>query len=162
MQGFGYGRGLSQGADQFAYQTVCLDSISEIAEVFLKAELGKTRDPRKAYGEVATQMAHILRLFRDLPGRNVYFSCKETHQKDDTTGLITAMPMMPGRQLGPQLPFFFDEVFHLFVGKDEKGQEYRALRTQPDPNTIAKDRSGYLNVIEPADLSYIFGKILQS
>ena len=32
------------------YQWVCLDSISEIAEVVLNAEKTKTKDPRQAYG----------------------------------------------------------------------------------------------------------------
>ena len=34
------------------YKTICIDSISEIAEVLLVSEKAKTKDPRKAYGEV--------------------------------------------------------------------------------------------------------------
>ena len=51
------------------YQSVALDSISEIAEVVLNAEKKATKDPRQAYGAMQEQMADIIRAFRDLPGR---------------------------------------------------------------------------------------------
>jgi len=144
-------------------QTVCLDSISEIAEVILKEELGKTTHGQQAYGKYNTILADFLRKFRDIQGRHVYFSAKDTHVQDETTGLITTRPSVPGKLMLNDLPFFFDEVLHLHTLKDDKGVEYRAMRTAGNANVVAKDRGGYLDVIEPyADLNYIFGKILQS
>ena len=47
------------------YQSVALDSISEIAEVVLNAEKKATKDPRQAYGAMQEQMADIIRAFRE-------------------------------------------------------------------------------------------------
>ena len=148
----------SREAAQF--QTVCLDSASEIAEVVLADLKQKTRDPRKAYGEVQDVVMSMFRDFRDLPGKNVVFTAKQAINKDGATGVNLYGPMMPGQALPQQLPYFFDEVFQLCVGKDTNNQEFRALRTKRDQQNEAKDRSGRLAEWEPADLSYVFGKIL--
>lgn len=148
----------SEEAKQF--QTICLDSISEIGEVCLAHNKAQFRDPRQAYGELIDQMQKMIRAFRDLPGKHVYFSAKQELNKDEVTGVTMCGPSMPGSKLGPQLPYFFDEVFHLGVGKNQEGEEYRYLRTQPDIQYEAKDRSGVLDAIEYPDLRSIFNKIM--
>ena len=68
--------------------------------------------------------------------------------------------MMPGQKLGQQIPYFFDEVFQLFVYQDPNTkQEIRALRTKKDAQFEAKDRSGALDEWEQPDLTAIFKKI---
>ena len=57
------------------YDWVCIDSISEIAEVVLTAEKKKVSDPRQAYGAVIERVTAAMRAFRDLP-IGVYFSAK--------------------------------------------------------------------------------------
>ena len=153
----------SAEANQF--QTICLDSVSEIAEVVLtnaKAQKvnGKLIDPRQAYGLLIDQMSATIRAFRDLPGKHVYFSAKQEMIKDDYTGITMSGPSMPGTKLGPALPYFFDEVFQLEIGKDTTNNtSYRYLRTQPDFSNDAKDRSGRLDEIEAPDLNNIITKI---
>lgn len=154
-------RFLSSSADAKKYDTACLDSISEIAEVVLASEKGKTRDPRKAYGEMQDQMYSLVRAFRDIPEKHIYFSAKQAAVKDDFTGVTLYGPSMPGQKVGPALPYFFDEVFALDVARGEDGKVYRFLRTQPDVQYDAKDRSGALDPIEPPDLSHIFNKIIR-
>lgn len=144
------------------FQTICLDSLTEIAEVLL-AHLMKTvgsKDPRKAYGELVPQMSTVVRMFRDLPGKNVYMSAKMEQMKDEGTGIILWTPSCPGNKLGPQLPYFFDEVFYLGVGQDQNKQTFRYLQTQPDLQHVAKDRSGSLAPMEPPDLTKLFTKIV--
>lgn len=148
----------SKEAKQFG--TVCLDSATEIAEVVLADLKQRSRDPRKAYGELQDTVLTMFRDFRDLPGKNVVFTAKQNMNKDGATGQILYGPMMPGQVLPQQLPYFFDEVFQLAVGKDNNGNEFRALRTKRDMQNEAKDRSGRLAEWEPADLSHVFGKIL--
>lgn len=147
----------SNEARQFG--TICLDSISELAEVILKNELSKNKDPRKAYGEVLTQTIAVVRDFRDIPGRNVYFSAKEEFAKDDMLGGMFFMPSLPGSKLGQQLPYYFDEVFRLAIFRGQDGKEFEALQTRGDNQVIAKDRSGCLDAFEPANLHRIFTKI---
>lgn len=148
----------SREANQFL--TVGLDSATEIAEVVLADLKSRTKDPRKAYGELQDTALSMFRDFRDLPGKNVVFTAKQNINKDGATGMNLYGPMMPGQVLPQQLPYFFDEVFQLVVGKDDKQQEFRALRTKRDQQNEAKDRSGRLAEWEPADLTHVFGKIL--
>ena len=137
---------------------VVLDSISEIAEVVLSTEKRKSKDPRAAYGEMQTQMAELVRAFRDLPGRNVYMSAKVEKQQDDL-GRLLYSPSMPGVKAGQALPYFFDEVFALRVNRDADGVISRALQCASDGLWLAKDRSGRLDAWEPADLGAVIRKI---
>lgn len=144
------------------FQSIALDSISEIAEVVLANERKFTKDPRQAFGETIIKVIDVVRLFRDLPGFNVYVSAKAEYTKDDTGRLYWA-PMMPGQKLGPQLPYHFDEVFYAGIGEytDTVGKlvKYHYLQTAGDSNRIAKDRSGVLSPMEPPDLGHIIHKI---
>lgn len=142
------------------FQTLCLDSLSEIAEVVLTNAKGQVKDPRQAYGELIDKMQMTIRSFRDLPGYHVYMSAKQEMVKDEATGITLNGPSMPGSKLGQQLPYFFDEVFQLDIGKDPNTQQsYRFLRTQPDFSNDAKDRSGRLDPVEAPDLGNIINKI---
>jgi hypothetical protein len=150
-----------QSAQANQIQTVCLDSISEIAETVLNNAKRQVKDPRQAYGELIEKMESVIRAFRDLPNKNVFMAAKLEPMKDELTGAIKYGASMPGAKLGHKIPYFFDEVFRLGVGKDQaSGQSYRFLQTQPDLQYDAKDRSGALAAVETPHLGYIFNKIL--
>lgn len=149
---------LSESAEAKQFQSVALDSISEIAEVVLNAEKKKTKDPRQAYGAMQEQMNDLIRSFRDLPGRHVYMTAK-LDKATDEQGRILYAPSMPGNKTGQALPYFFDEVFALRVEKDGEGQPVRALMTQSDGLWLAKDRAGRLDPWEAPDLGAIITKI---
>jgi hypothetical protein len=152
-------RFVSQSQDAKHFQTVCLDSISEIAEVVLNNAKRQVKDPRQAYGELIEKMESLIRLFRDLPGKHVYMAAKMEPIRDEMSGIVKYGPSMPGAKLGVKLPYFFDEVFRLGVNKDPQGVEYRFLQTQPDLQYEAKDRSGMLAKAEYPSLTSVFTKI---
>jgi len=141
------------------FETVCLDSISEIGEIVLSAAKATHKDARQAYGELIDHMLKTIKLFRDLQGKNVYFSAKETKLVDSITDTVTFQPNMPGAKLGAELPYYFDEVFNLGLGITDDGKEYRFLRTASNFQYEAKDRSGVLDKKEKPDLTAIFNKI---
>jgi phage nucleotide-binding protein len=145
-----------------AFSWICLDSISEIAEVVLNHEKKVAKDPRQAYGALAEKMTDLIRAFRDLPGRNVYFSCKQERAKDEQSGAMLYYPAMPGNMLKQGVGYFFDEVMALRVEKDADGNPTRWLQTSRDYNYEAKDRSGCLDMFESPDLSAIAAKITSS
>lgn len=154
-------RWVFESAEARQFGTICLDSISEIAEQCLNNAKRTHKDPRQAYGVLIEEMETHIRDFRDLVGPNVYFSAKMEPLKDELTGIVKYTVAMPGSKLGPKMPYFFDEVFRLDVNKDAQGKEYRFLQTFPDMQYEAKDRSGALAPIEPPDLGHIFNKIRQ-
>lgn len=138
---------------------ICLDSISEIAEVVLANEKSENKNTMRAYGQMADQMTSLIRAFRDLPGRHVYMTAKEERvQLDD--GSMVYGPSMPGKTLTQGIAYFFDEVFALRVHTDEEGNIQRWLQTSANGSYTAKDRSGALELFEPCDLSHIATKIL--
>lgn len=142
------------------FQSVGLDSISDIAEVCLAHSKRTVKDPRQAYGDLAEKMAGMIRAFRDLPNKNVYFSAKQDREQDTASGAMLYGPDMPGKELKKQLPHFVDEVFALGISaKDAAGKSYRFLRTQPDPQFYAKDRSGCLAEYEEPNLGKVIAKI---
>ena len=149
---------LAESDEAKQYQSVALDSISEIAEVVLNAEKKATKDPRQAYGAMQEQMADIIRAFRDLPGRHVYMSAK-LEKTQDEMGRVLYAPSMPGNKTGQALPYFFDEVLALRVEKDGEGVTQRALMCDSDGLWLAKDRSGKLEAWEAPDLGAIIAKI---
>ena len=149
---------LKESAEAKPYKSVCLDSISEVAEVVLAAELRKNKDGRAAYGEMNSTMAELIRAFRDLPGRQVYMSAK-LEKSQDETGRMLYNPSMPGKSLTQQLPYFFDFVFPLRVERDAEGKTQRALMTDSDGLWLAKSRSHQLDAWEAPDIGEVIKKI---
>jgi hypothetical protein len=148
---------LSPEADQ--YETIALDSITEIMEQILTAANGFNRDKRAAYGELKDQGEKLIRSFRDISGKHVYMSAKMGLQKDEVSGITMRSVMMPGNKLGQGIPYFFDEMYALRVGEDEGGS-FRYFQTQPDLSYDAKCRSGALDLMEEAHMGNIIRKIL--
>lgn len=140
------------------YDSIALDSISEVAEVVLNHELKKNKDGRAAYGEMNTTMQELIRSFRDLPGKHVYMSAK-LEKSQDEMGKILYNPGMPGKSLTQGVPYFFDEVLALRVERDAEGVTQRAIMCDGDGAWLAKDRSGKLSSWESPDLGAIIAKI---
>ena len=149
---------LSESAEAAQFESVAIDSISEIAEVCLNYEKKVNKDPRAAYGAMQEQMADIIRVFRDLPAKHVYMSAK-LEKTQDEMGRILYAPSMPGNKTGQSLPYFFDEVLALRVERDAEGNSQRALMCDSDGLWLAKDRSGKLEAWEAPDLTVIINKI---
>lgn len=141
------------------FDTICLDSASEIAETCLNGMLAANKDGRRAYGDMAQAVLNEVRAFRDFPQRHIYFIMKQGRIKDEQTGGFLNGPLMPGQQLDQHMPYMFDEVFQLVTIRGQDGTIQSALRTQRDNQNEAKDRSGALDPWEPPNLTHIFAKI---
>tara|TARA_R100001594_G_scaffold43455_1_gene75585 strand:+ start:4258 stop:4989 length:732 start_codon:yes stop_codon:yes gene_type:complete len=141
---------------------VCVDSISEIAEVVLAEELDKPsgKDPRKAYGELAIVMTNLIKGFRNLPNTNVVMTAKLDRVQDGMSNAMLYGPSMPGQKMGQALPYFFDFVGALRVDKDNEGRLIRSIQTNRDAQYEAKDRSGKLDIFEKPSLKIIKDKIV--
>jgi phage nucleotide-binding protein len=149
---------VSESDEAKGFDSVALDSISEVAEVVLAHELRKNKDGRAAYGELNTTMNELIRSFRDLPGKNVLMTAK-LEKSQDEMGKMLFNPGMPGKSLTQALPYFFDLVLALRVERDAEGATQRALMCDSDGVWAAKDRSGRLDAWEAPDLGAIIRKI---
>lgn len=146
------------------FKTVVLDSISDISEVVLTYFKENPADgnthPQAAYGSMADSVMSLIKKFRDIEDKHVYFIAKAKRVKDEYSGITSWMPSMPGQQLGPNMPYLFDFVLPMRAGETEKGEKYRYLQTSACIQWLAKDRSGKLDEIEKPDLTHIFNKAL--
>lgn len=140
---------------EFPYAWLALDSLSEIAEVLLSSEKKRVPDPRQAYGELQDAIGGVMRVLRDL-SCGVYAIAKEQRIVDEDIKRTLYRPSMPGSKLGDAIPYVFDEVFRLVVERDGS----RVLRTRANGAASAKDRSGKLDEIEPADMAALVAKMV--
>ena len=137
------------------YDTICIDSLSEISEAVLTELKKGVADGRQAYMKLSEAMGGLIKNFRDIKGKNVVFIAKSKRVEDEEAGTSQFEPYIPGKILPFQLPYLVDEV--LYYDLDRKG--VRQLCTKASRKYIAKDRSGKLDEFESPDLTQIFNKI---
>ena len=151
----------SEEAKQF--ETICIDSLSEMTSVCLleikrdmiaESQSGKI-DARQSYGKLAESVGTMIRRFRDMKDKNVIFVAKQKRVEDDDAGTSSFQPFLPGKVLPFDLPYLVDEVFCMRMARDKT----RYLQTSMERKYVAKDRSGKLDPEERPDLSQIFNKI---
>lgn len=144
----------SREADQ--YDTVGIDSVSEISYRYLVPELKAHKDGRKAYGEMARKVfPHLSNLYY-MRNKHAYLIAKQT---TDESGKY--IPHFEGKDLGTKVPHLYDEILHLAKVQVPGVGEVTALRTQEAYNIAARDRSGRLAEFEQPHLTNLFNKILQ-
>ena len=159
------------------YKTVVLDSLSEIAQQVLTAERGgkglefssvgnsmaatKAVDGRAVYGNMAERVINLIKAFRDLEGMNVILICQQVRIQDES-GRMYYGPSMPGKQVGPAIPYLTDLVFALRIRPNpETGELERMFQTSKLANEMyeSKTRRGALDMMEPPHWGNIFNKI---
>lgn len=145
----------SREARQF--QTFCVDSVSQMAEIVLAEEQKKNRDGRKAYGEMSEKVHEILNGLYFLEGPHIYLIAKQDDKPDDGSG--KKRPYFPGKELHVKVPHLYDLIVHVEPVTLQDGSSARAFRTADSPFAVARDRSGKLAELEPANLTYIFDKM---
>ena len=161
-------------AGAFGYQTIVIDSITDLAKVFLARAKLQEKMPMRAYGAMIDTMELVLRKFRDLKGVHVVVIAQqeirtrtinaEGKQKsapvgEDLADVASFGPAMPGSKLAATLPYLFDLVLRLGVHRDKSVNGGRYLQTAIDFQYIAKDRSGKLDDEELPSMTHVFAKI---
>jgi len=145
---------------ELVYDSVCLDSVSEISEILLVHEKGRNKDGRMAYQNVSEAVTSLMRSFRDLD-MHVLFLCKEGKENND--GVFFFGPKMASKPLGDAITYFFDEVLALRVieDQDDDGNPVAArwLQTRIGQGYTAKDRSGKLEAFEEPNLTALIAKL---
>lgn len=136
--------------DLAVFDWIVIDSISDIFESDLAALKKTNKDPRQAYGDLQDTGFALFRFLRDKTKCGLVIIAKEIAEEKRVE------PSMPGSKLGQAASYYFDLVCRLVVNQDGT----RSLITNSrDGIEVAKDRSGKLNQIEPADLSVLVNKI---
>lgn len=132
--------------------TVVIDSVTFMELACRKNEQyvvnRSARDPRQWWGGSTDRLEEILLMrFGSLP-MNVAVVCHVDRQKDDVHGSMVRLPSAPGR-LTKGLGCAFSEVYHAYVGTDDKGQREHLLQCQPNNLYSAESQIGAPEVCWP-------------
>lgn len=137
------------------YQTVVLDSLTELQDLNMRAIMeamkndpdNYERDPdvpgMYEWNKSGKQIKKMIRLFRNLP-MNVIFTALVKEDKDPKTGIVMKLPDLPGK-LAMQVAALFDVVLYYTIiprrseDNEEVGQ-MRVVASQAGTNTVAKNR----------------------
>lgn len=149
-----------EGSDPY-YNTVILDSLTELQKLDMRTvmteQFNKKPDTTDIYvpsqrewGKSGERMRIIIRGFKDLPV-NTIATCMLAQDKDDSSGITSYFPSLPGK-LRSEIPGFFDVVGYLSSKTVKNGDREEIVRTLQLARTrrvIAKDRTSDLgNLIE--------------
>lgn len=150
---------LFKANDAKQFDTVIIDSISQLAEVILVQELARNKDGRKAYGEMSRRVMKIVNDLYYMPQKHIYLIAKQTVV--DEGGVMTKKPFFPGQDLNVKIPHMYDEIVHIALASvPGQPKPVIAIRCQPSFDIMARDRSGKLSEFEPPDLTMLFNKCL--
>ena len=150
---------LFTSAEAKNFDTVGIDSISQVAEIILTDELKKNKDGRKAYGEMSRRVMEIVNALYYLPQKHIYLIGKQSVV--DENGIQRKKPYFPGQDLNVKIPHMYDEILHIGqVNMPGMPKPVVAIRTAETFDIMARDRSGRLAELEPPDLSALFAKAM--
>lgn len=152
---------LERSAEAKQFDTVYIDSLSEIATLVLESELPKAKDPRQAYGELADKVLKWVRLLHQLPNKHVALLCKQEYVVSNN--ITYYQPAFEGQKLYKEITHLFDEIFRFQPKrfKTPQGfQEFMVASTKNMQDYLARDKSGKLAEDEPQDISAIINKIM--
>ncbi len=151
----------SNEAKQF--WTIIVDSGTDVAEVTLSDKKKQKADGRQAHGDTSDIIDNMFRDFRDMYGKHVIIIAKQmtTEVTVGFTKFQKAYPIMPNSHLQVGLPYMFDLVLHMHIFRHTDGKDYQAFHTRDDNEWFAKDRSGNLDPLEPANLTHVIRKAMK-
>lgn len=150
---------LMQSAEAKAFDTVGIDSISQLAEIYLTKMLGMHKDGRKAYGEMSRKIMEYMNALYYMPQKHIYLIAKQMSVEE--SGSLKRKPYFPGQDLNVKVPHMYDEILHLGMERVPQFQQpVNAIRTRETFDCVARDRSGMLDEIEEPHLEKLFTKAM--
>lgn len=143
------------------FDTVGVDSVSHLCEVYLTAILSGTSKAgnkvhgQAAYGEMAKNVMDHMRPLYHLPNKHIYAIAKQT--ETTINGINVMRPYFPGKYLPVELPHLFDAILRLAIHNVPSMGATLAFRCQQSIDEIARNRTGNLSEFEPPN----FGALVQ-
>lgn len=141
----------------FPIKTIFIDSLTDIAEKRILELKPIYKDIRQAYGLVLDEIIEILTYIKNIKCNVVIVFKMEYTQ--DIEGNMLFGPMIPGKKLGQNIPYEFDEIFCAISRRDgDKIKHY--FQTINDGRYACKSCSSVLPEYIEQDFSMIFNMIM--
>lgn len=141
------------------FDTLGVDSISQMAEIKLAEVKPKHKHALQAYGEMAEWVYKHLSSIYYMQNKHTYLIGQEGEH--ETNGSMQKRLSFPGKELNKSVPHLYDLVGRIAkVNVPGVTGLTLAVQTQENFNGHARDRSGKLNEYEPPNLTNIFKKAM--
>lgn len=159
----------SREVDQF--DTVGIDSGSELAEIILREKFAVNKDGRKAYGEMSKTCTDWFDGLYHLKRKHVYIICKQGALETVSTAFVGGIPTIttnrrvqpyfPGQDLPMKVSHKYDLVCQVNRGPvPGVNGELTYFRCKGSDTLTARDRSGKLDEFEEPNLTKLFAKAM--
>lgn len=156
----GFFKWFFNSAETKNFDTLCVDSISFMADVYLQAALsGKSASGKKlhglaAYGEMATNVMDHLRPLYYTQQKHTYLIAKQNDEGEKKK------PYFPGNVLNIEVPGLYDFILHLGIHNVPGQGQIKSFQCQETFDFMARARTGNLAEYEPPDINYIIQKAM--
>lgn len=141
------------------FDTVCIDSGTQMAEVYLSRAESKNAHGLAAYGQMSRDTYKQLESLFYLQQKHVYLICKQEIIAQQ--GITMKRPYFPGRELPVKVPHLYDCILQLDMHNVPGIGQVKAFRCQGSMDTIARNRTGTLNEFEEPHFGKLVAKAMQ-
>ncbi len=156
---------LFSSAETKNFDTVAVDSISQMCEIYLEEALtGKSKGGNKvhglvAYGNMATEVLKQIERLYFMQYKHTYLIAKI----ENVTGALNnyVRPYYPGKQLPVLMPHKYDQILHLDIHNVPSVGQVRSFQCQSTIDVMARDRTGRLDMFEQPDFGALVRKAMQ-
>lgn len=148
-------------AETKQFDTLCVDSVSFMADTYLQAALnGKSKSGKKlhglaAYGEMATNVMDHLRPLYYTKEKHTYLIAKEESLEGHAKRIY-----FPGNQLKTEVPGLYDFIIHLGIHNVPGMGQIKSFQCTESFDIVARARTGNLNEFEPPDVGALITKAM--
>lgn len=152
---------LFSSAEVKNFDTVAIDSASQLADIYLQAEINGTSASGKkvhglaAYGAMATAVMDHLRPLYYMQQKHTYVICKETTLEG------MKRPYFPGQQLNAEVPHLYDFILHLGIKNVPQMGQTLAFQCNQTYDVLARNRTGNLNDYEQPNFATLVEKAMK-
>ncbi len=148
---------LFSSAEVKQFDTVCVDSISQCADMYLAQAKVNIKHGLQQYGDMAEKTLAHLRKLNAMPEKHMYLIAKEDLYTVNSTQM--KRPFYPGKELPREIAHLYDCIFHLArVNIPNVVGEQLAFRCNGSFDIMARNRVSVLNDFEFPDFTAIVKK----
>lgn len=134
------------------FDTVAIDSVSFMCDIYLREARKNNKHGMKAYGEMGENvMKHMMTIYF-MPNKHAYMISKETTVDNQKR------PYYPGNMVPTELPGLFDQVLRLGLYNIPNVGQQKAFRCWSSIDELARDRTGNLAEFEYPDFGAMVRK----
>lgn len=142
-----------------AFDTLGIDSVSQICEIHLRDNPRKVSHGLQQYGTMAEDCGDYFTKLYYQERKHMYLICKQEIEQTQA-GFGKKRPYFPGKDLNVKMPHLFDLITQLDTHVIPGYGSAKAFHTHSAMDAFCRDRSGTLDEYEPPNLAAIFDKTM--